>query len=68
MTAHQDKHHSLIIGIYGPWEDGKTSILRRMEQHLHQFARIDVLQFNPWHFQTQQGLIQSFSESIPDAQ
>ena len=51
---------SIVIGLYGPWGDGKTSTLRLMEAALQDHAHVVVVRFNPWHFQSQDQLLRGF--------
>ncbi len=56
---------SLVIGIYGKWGEGKSSVLNFVSSEI----RADSIQikFNPWYFQEDKQLVKSFFESIASA-
>ncbi|MBN8852388.1 MAG: hypothetical protein BGO55_01410 [Sphingobacteriales bacterium 50-39] len=56
---------SLVVGIYGKWGEGKSSVLNFISEEIDSNAiKID---FNPWYFQEDKQLIKSFFESIAGA-
>jgi predicted KAP-like P-loop ATPase len=65
--ARRRETNSLVIGIYGPWGDGKTSVLRLMEEAFKGDETIVVMYFNPWLFESESQLIVSFFRSLSDA-
>lgn len=58
---------SIVIGLYGPWGDGKTSVLEMMQEELKTHDQIIVVRFNPWHFQTEDLLLRGFFATLADA-
>lgn len=58
---------SIVIGLYGPWGDGKTSALEMMQEELNSHDEIIVVRFNPWHFQTEDLLLRGFFATLADA-
>lgn len=58
---------SLVVGIFGPWGDGKTSVLKMMEERLRSFDHIIVVHFNPWHFPSDEQLIRGFFATLSEA-
>lgn len=58
---------SIVIGLFGPWGDGKTSVLEMMQETLHQYPKVIVVRFNPWHFQTEDLLIRGFFATLAEA-
>jgi predicted KAP-like P-loop ATPase len=42
---------SLVIGLYGPWGDGKTSVVNMMAEALATDEGVICVPFNPWHFE-----------------
>jgi hypothetical protein len=64
--ATRAEHSSLIVGIYGPWGDGKTSVLRLMQHELSSHQNVAVVWFNPWHFESQDELIRGFFTTLAD--
>ena len=58
---------SIVIGLYGPWGDGKTSVLEMMQEELKTHNGIIVVRFNPWHFQTEDLLLRGFFATLADA-
>lgn len=56
--------NSLVIGIYGPWGDGKTSTLNLTRSVLAQYDHIVCVSFNPWHFASDDLLLKGFFESL----
>jgi hypothetical protein len=65
--ARREESSSLVIGIYGPWGDGKTSVLNLMEQALSTHDGIVPIRFNPWYFESQEQLIRGFFATLADA-
>lgn len=55
---------SLVVGLYGPWGDGKTSVLEMMREELVSNAHVVVVTFNPWHFPSQEALIRGFFDTL----
>ncbi len=56
-----------MIGIYGPWGDGKTSVLNMMSQALASEEDVICIPFNPWHFESEDQLIRGFFNSLAAA-
>lgn len=59
-TAKTDK--SLIIGLYGKWGEGKTSVMNFIQQELPKDTII--VNFNPWLFSDEQHLLKSFFSTL----
>lgn len=58
---------SIVVGLYGPWGDGKTSVLEMMEETLKEYPRVILVRFNPWHFQSQDALLRGFFATLAEA-
>ncbi|MEQ1798259.1 MAG: P-loop NTPase fold protein [Lacibacter sp.] len=56
---------SLVVGIYGKWGEGKTSVLNFIQNEIASSAVI--VNFNPWLFNDQKQLLKSFFEAMADA-
>ncbi|MCV5926181.1 KAP family NTPase, partial [Escherichia coli] len=44
---------SIVIGLYGIWGDGKTSVLNFIEKSLESDENVICIKFNPWRFGTE---------------
>jgi len=58
---------SIVIGLYGPWGDGKTSVLEMMEEALKAYPDVICVKFNPWHFQSEDQLLRGFFATLAGA-
>jgi predicted KAP-like P-loop ATPase len=56
---------SLIVGLYGKWGEGKTSIMNFVQQELPEDTV--VVNFNPWMFVDEQHLVKSFFFILSEA-
>jgi hypothetical protein len=49
-----------VIGLHGPWGDGKTSALRFVEAALKSDTSTVVAWFNPWRFLNEEAMLSEF--------
>ncbi|MDR8392245.1 KAP family NTPase [Aliifodinibius sp. S!AR15-10] len=59
LTNKQDSA-PLVIGIYGKWGEGKTSVVNFIKHYLDQNDDIIYLDFNPWRYNDEDELLNSF--------
>lgn len=55
---------SVVIGIYGEWGEGKTSIINFIEEELKTDEDIIPIRFNPWRFGDETALLISFFNTL----
>ncbi len=74
ILARRHDSSSLVIGIYGSWGSGKSSVLELMAKELRHPKHIGkpeesaiVVRFNPWYFNDESELIRSFFATLADA-
>lgn len=65
--ATRDDDACLVLGLYGPWGDGKTSVLRMIEERLKGYDNRIVVRFNPWHFTSESQLLRGFFDTLATA-
>lgn len=58
---------SIVIGLYGIWGDGKTSVLNFIEKSLESDENVICIKFNPWRFGTEDELLTGFFFDIAEA-
>lgn len=56
----------LVIGLYGIWGEGKTSVLNMIEEKLKENSNTLIVKFNPWRFKDEDTLILNFFENISE--
>ncbi|HTK18856.1 MAG TPA: P-loop NTPase fold protein [Mucilaginibacter sp.] len=57
---------SLVIGLYGKWGEGKTSVMNFVKQELPREDNL-LIDFNPWLFNDQEHLLKAFFNEIAAA-
>jgi predicted KAP-like P-loop ATPase len=51
---------SLVVGIYGKWGEGKTTVLNFIDSELRRHNNIVTIFFNPWMFPSESELFTAF--------
>lgn len=57
---------SMILAIYGPWGDGKTTVLNFIRDHLHKETSVVCVNFNPWRLEGEDALLIGFFSTLAD--
>jgi hypothetical protein len=57
---------SIVVGIYGPWGDGKTTVLNFIRGRLKDYPSIICVSFNPWRMEGEQALLQGFFATLAE--
>ncbi|MBN7814211.1 KAP family P-loop NTPase fold protein [Algoriphagus pacificus] len=55
-----EKTDSFVVGVYGKWGEGKTSVLNFIKEELNLDPNIVVINFNPWLFRDEDQLLKTF--------
>lgn len=55
---------SIVIGLYGAWGEGKTSVLNFIKAELKKSADIIHFNFNPWRFTDESTLLINFFNTL----
>ncbi|MGV8130600.1 MAG: KAP family P-loop NTPase fold protein [Candidatus Pacearchaeota archaeon] len=56
--------NALVIGIYGKWGEGKSSVLRLIKSELTE--NVIPINFNPWYFKDENELLINFFREVSD--
>ncbi len=67
VIAKRTDPSSLVIGLYGAWGDGKTTVLNFIEEALKIESNVICIRFNPWRYGTEEQLLEGFFHNIADA-
>jgi P-loop ATPase len=59
----------LVIGLYGKWGTGKTSVINMAENEIKKLAKKDgneplIIKFSPWNYSNKSDLIYTFLKSL----
>lgn len=69
ILRHEDKN-TIVIGLYGKWGSGKSSIINILLEDIRQTKEISednkpiIIEFNPWNFSEQDNLTSVFFNEI----
>ena len=66
-TADRETPSSLVIGIYGKWGEGKTTVLNYIRSTLADSDQIVLVPYNPWRYGDEAHLLSSFFTTLAAA-
>ena len=58
---------SVVVGLYGPWGDGKTSLLGFIESELRSKSAAVPVRFNPWFHRDEAQIAEDFFRQVGQA-
>ena len=61
------KGAGLVFGVYGPWGDGKTTVLNLLRTDLCRNDGIVVRDFNPWRLTDDEAMLRGFFSVLSEA-
>jgi len=65
--THRKSSDSIVLGLFGEWGSGKSSILNLINNELSKESdSILLLEFNPWMYNHEENLLLSFFKKIAD--
>jgi len=67
VIASRDATAGLVVGIYGKWGDGKTSVLNLLAARLRSnHPEAIAISFNPWHFSSVETLVRGLFDTLAE--
>ncbi|MCA0985714.1 KAP family P-loop NTPase fold protein [Guptibacillus algicola] len=60
IINNNNEKESLVIGLYGKWGSGKTSVLNLIKNDISEKDNLISVPFNPWYFRDDEQLILQF--------
>lgn len=68
VIATRSDPSSLVVGLYGPWGDGKTSVLSMIRESLELYPAVIPMDYNPWFYgSSTEAITRSFFKSLSEA-
>lgn len=64
---HRKNTDCIVIGVYGAWGEGKTSVINFIEKELDSQDGVLSFKFNPWRFTDENTLLLQFFEQLGNA-
>lgn len=61
------KGTGLVVGIHGPWGDGKTTVLNLLRLELQADSQVIVRDFNPWRLSDEDSMLRGFFTMLAEA-
>lgn len=58
---------SLVVGVYGAWGEGKTSVLNFIETELNNKSDVIIIKFNPWRYTDENLLLVHFFQTLANS-
>lgn len=63
----QPEGSGVVVGVYGPWGDGKTTVLNLLRANLADDDAVLVQEFNPWRVADADSLFRGFFSTLGEA-
>lgn len=57
----------IVIGVYGAWGEGKTSVINFIETELNNENNVITIKFNPWRYNDENLLLINFFQTLANA-
>ena len=67
IIIQRESKDCIVLGIYGAWGEGKTSVINFVEKELLKNEKIVTLKFNPWRFNDENSLLLQFFQHLANA-
>jgi len=64
--ASKEDPSSLVIGIYGEWGAGKTTVLNFIARELKNRPNVICIRFNPWYFEDETHMLLNFFQTLSE--
>lgn len=66
ITSRKDPS-SIVIGIYGGWGEGKTTVMNFIKHELKDHSKVVCVRFDPWHFEDEKTMLRNFFQTLAEA-
>lgn len=63
----RENEECIVIGVYGAWGEGKTSVINFIETELKENENIIIIKFNPWRYSNEDMLLMQFFQKLAEA-